>query len=60
MSMFKHANQLFPRDKVVKTTKTASGAGEVLDVDASQELAKIDWGGGHSTWEKLDDLVKVP
>jgi hypothetical protein len=60
--MEKHANTIFPQDRVVVTRgneKVASGsAGRVQDIDAGMELAQVTFDDGRTEFVDLSSLRK--
>jgi hypothetical protein len=59
--MFKHANQLFPGDRVRKhgTDKTASHAGgKVISADPENDTVEVLWDDGSTSWTPHPELEK--
>lgn len=61
-NMFKHANVFFPNEKVrvISDGKVASATeGRILEVDAAENQALVDFGGDHRQWIELSRLDKA-
>lgn len=58
--MFKHANQVFPGDKVRRQgDKTAApDTGEILEADPDTQNLKVKWASGETTWVSSEDVIK--
>jgi len=60
--MDKHANTLFPGEKVTRSTSDKLGSaehGRVIAADPDTRKVKVDW-GDHEGWYPIDELTKVP